>query len=315
MPPEQWLHDHRDFKALIQIVSDQRSIIPQLVEKDYWIMHCLWGLQQQFSFELKGGTSLSKGFKVIDRFSEDLDIRIDPPAEMDVKTGKNHNKPAHVDSRSRYYEWLTSTIEIPGIVSVERDTSFDNPKLMSAGIRLHYASHFPVLDDVRDSILLEVGFDVTAPNREVDISSWAFDHALKQGVPIIDTRANAVKCYAPEYTFVEKLQAVSTKFRQQQEKGTMPQDFMRHYYDIYQLLALPEVQGFIGTAAYQKKKQERFRGGDNQNIAENEAFLLSDPTTRGLYKAEYEKTPSLYYKGQVPFEDILQRIKENISRL
>ena len=51
-----------------------------LVEKDYWIMHCLWGLQAQgFQFELKGGTSLSKGFGVIHRFSEDIDIRIEPP--------------------------------------------------------------------------------------------------------------------------------------------------------------------------------------------------------------------------------------------
>ena len=42
-------------------------------------MHALWGLQQQgYEFELKGGTSLSKGFKIIDRFSEDLDIHINP---------------------------------------------------------------------------------------------------------------------------------------------------------------------------------------------------------------------------------------------
>jgi len=38
-------------------------IDPYLVEKDYWIMHALWGLQQQgFQFELKGGTSLFKGY-------------------------------------------------------------------------------------------------------------------------------------------------------------------------------------------------------------------------------------------------------------
>ena len=143
MPPKQWLHNHRDFKGLIQIVSDQLSIIPQLIEKDYWIMHCLWGLQQQFKFELKGGTSLSKGFKIIDRFSEDLDIRIEPPDGMDVKTGRNHNKPSQIASRSKYFEWLTSNIEIPGIVLVERDTSFDDEKLLrNAGIRLRYESQF-----------------------------------------------------------------------------------------------------------------------------------------------------------------------------
>jgi hypothetical protein len=51
------LHDHKDFNDLIAAVSEAMGIDPSLVEKDYWIMHCLWGLQQQgFSFELKGGT-------------------------------------------------------------------------------------------------------------------------------------------------------------------------------------------------------------------------------------------------------------------
>ena len=51
-------------------------------------MHCLYGLQQLgMTFELKGGTSLSKGFQIIDRFSEDIDIRIEPPPDRHVKTG------------------------------------------------------------------------------------------------------------------------------------------------------------------------------------------------------------------------------------
>tara|TARA_A100000171_G_scaffold42053_1_gene43170 strand:- start:3763 stop:3969 length:207 start_codon:yes stop_codon:yes gene_type:complete len=64
-----YLHDHKNFNDLIQIVADQKSILPTLVEKDYWIMHCLYGLQKQgYSFFLKGGTSLSKGYKLIHRF-------------------------------------------------------------------------------------------------------------------------------------------------------------------------------------------------------------------------------------------------------
>lgn len=315
MPPEQCLHDHRDFKALIQIVSDRLFVIPQLVEKDYWIMHCLWGLQQQFCFELKGGTSLSKGFNIIERFSEDLDIRVEPPTGMEVKVGKNQDKSAHVTSRSEYFQWLTKNIKIPGIVSVERDTSFDDERLRNAGIRLRYESHFPAPDGIKDGVLLEVGFDDTTPNREVIISSWALDHALKQGVPVVDNRANSVKCYCPEYTFVEKLQTISTKFRQQQEEETLPTNFLRHYYDVYQLLDQLEVQRFIGTQEYEERKRQRFRTGDNVRIAENEAFLLLDSPTRILYEAEYKKTASLYYKGQVPFEDLLRRIRDNIDRL
>ena len=201
------------------------------------------------------------------------------------------------------------------MASVERDTAYDDERLRSGGIRLQYKSYLPNQIGIKEGVLLEVGFDDTAPNQEVIISSWAFEHAAQQEVQIGDNRANGVKCYSPTYTFVEKLQTISTKFRQQQEKGTMPRDFLRHCYDVHQLLALQQVQEFIGTSTYEKRKLLRFRAADNPRIAGNEAFLLRDPATREYYEAEYKQTSSLYYKGQVPFENILQRIKENIDRL
>src|SRR5258707_6099071 len=111
--PRDFLHNHPQFADLIRIVAAEQSIDPALVEKDYWIMHCLYGLQRSgHTFELKGGTSLSKGFQIINRFSEDIDIRIDPPRDRDVKTGRNQDKPAHVQSRKEFYDWLAQTIGI-----------------------------------------------------------------------------------------------------------------------------------------------------------------------------------------------------------
>src|SRR5579863_7965668 len=119
-----FLHDHPEFPELIRIVAEQRGIDPALIEKDYWIMHCLYGLQQLgLTFELKGGTSLSKGFKIIDRFSEDIDIRIEPPVEQGVKTGPSHSKLAHIETRAKFYDWLAEIIKIDGIYDVSRDTS------------------------------------------------------------------------------------------------------------------------------------------------------------------------------------------------
>lgn len=142
-----FLHDRRDFGQLIAVVADERGIDPMLVEKHYWIMHCLWGLQAQgVHYELKGGTSFSKGFEVIHRFSEDIDIRIDPPEGMEVKTGRNQDKPAHVESRRVFYDWLAAEIKIPGIRSNERDNAFDDEKLRSAGISLSYPTVNKALD-------------------------------------------------------------------------------------------------------------------------------------------------------------------------
>jgi hypothetical protein len=50
--PRDFLHNHPQFADLIRIVAEERGISPALVEKDYWIMHCLYGLQQMGSLLL-----------------------------------------------------------------------------------------------------------------------------------------------------------------------------------------------------------------------------------------------------------------------
>lgn len=311
-----FLHELSDFGNLIRVVSGEKGIIPQLVEKDYWIMHSLYGLQQQgFDFELKGGTSLSKGYRIIHRFSEDIDLRIEPPTAMDVKCGKNQTKPAHIASRAMFFDYLAKTIDIHGISEIKRDHAFDNTTLLSAGIRLFYPEKFTRLAGLKTGILLELGFDDTTPNESIDISSWTVDKALVLGIEFTDNRAIGVKCYNPAYTFVEKLQAVSTKFRKQQADGRFPENFLRHYYDIYYLLGERRVQEFIGTEAYEQRKEKRFPDADNRNISTNEAFLLADPAVRALYEAEYAKTRDLYYAGMVELNVIMERLQENMDRL
>jgi hypothetical protein len=314
--PAEYLHNHPQFADLIRIVAAEKGIDPALVEKDYWIMHALYGLQQLgLTFQLKGGTSLSKGHKAIDRFSEDIDILIEPPLDRDVKTGRNHDKPAHIESRKQYYDWLADEkIRIDGITKVERDTAFDDEKLRSAGIRLRFVTKVPALAGLREGVLLEAGFDTVAPNEPKDISSWLYDHAVGK-VAIIDNRAKDVPCYDPGYTFVEKLQTISTKYRQQQESGAPPAEFMRHYYDVYCLLNRLEVQSFIGTDEYKAHKAKRFRQGDNQVIGQNEAFLLSDPTTRDLYARAFADSTALYYGDKPTFERVFGKISAWIDLL
>ena len=310
----EFLHERRDFNQLLAVVADQRKVDPMLVEKDYWLMHSLWGLQAQgFVFELKGGTSLSKGFGVIHRFSEDIDIRIEPPEGMDVKTGRNQDKPAHIASRSAYYDELSKRIRIPGIESVVRDTYFDDDKMRSAGIRLTYSRQTSTLKGLKEGILLELGFDDTAPNRPVTISSWALDFALGREREVFDNRAVDVPCYAMTHTFVEKLQTISTKYRRLAEGEKFPSNFLRHYYDVYCLLEVQEVQDFFKQQAYQDRKVQRFRSGDELVIAKNPAFTLEDPSQRALFADEYRKSSGLYYQGQPDFDALINRIWEYIE--
>ncbi|HTF86603.1 MAG TPA: nucleotidyl transferase AbiEii/AbiGii toxin family protein [Cellvibrio sp.] len=315
--PLDYLHHHEDYQDLIRTVAEEKGIAPDLVEKDYWIMHCLYGLTQQgYSFELKGGTSLSKGFGIIHRFSEDIDIRIEPPPEAKLATGKNQNKDHHCESRKAFYDQLAQDIVINGIDEVVRDHTFDDEKFRSAGIRLKYSSANPISAGIKDGVLLEVGFDTVTPNRKVDISSWALDFAKQHNVPVIDNLAKAIPCYEPGYTLVEKLQTIATKYRNQQERGGMPKNFMRHYYDVYCLLEDESVRSFIGTDAYHAHKFTRFPKEDYQiSIAENEAFILSDVTTRKLYQESYLATSALYYQEQPSFNALLERIHSMVGEL
>lgn len=312
-----FIHERDDFKQLIEALSNEIKIDPQLIEKDYWIMHALWGMNELgFEYELKGGTSLSKGWKCIDRFSEDIDIYIHPPKDLNLPVGKNQTKDSHIEARKNYFESLVDKLKIEGFQSVQRDTAFDDTKLMrNAGIRLNYPNLFGQIQGLKDGILLEIGFDQTTPNEKITISSWVIDKAISVKLDVINNQAVGVKCYVPEYTFVEKLQTISTKYRQQQENGQMPTNFMRHYYDVFQLLKLKRVQDFIGSEGYIAHKDLRFRSADEKDLTKNDAFIISNAETQKLYQQSFERTKGLYYKGQPRFSDILEACKAYLSKM
>lgn len=313
-----YLHQHPEFRELLRILEDETGIQAALIEKDYWIMHVLYGLQSQgYDFELKGGTSLSKGYKVIERFSEDIDIHIKPPEDQKVNENPKNEKPANVAARKNFYDWLAEDIKIDGIVRVERDTDFDNTKSYSSGgIRLFYDNFIDPVTGVKEGILLEAGFDRVTPNEKIMISSWAHDRATAQGVEIIDNRAKDIACYHLGYTFVEKLQTIATKFRREMETGHTGVNFMRQYYDVYSLLGREDVLAFIDTPQYLAHKEERFPKPDFAlPVNQNEAFLLTDPSLRASFKKRYADTAALYYNGQPDFEALLSRIHQYIDRL
>ncbi|MCR5876692.1 nucleotidyl transferase AbiEii/AbiGii toxin family protein [Phenylobacterium sp. J426] len=265
---------------------------------------------------MKGGTSLSKGLGIIDRFSEDIDLGIEPEAGAGVSTNRNQAKPPHLASREALYDGLADKIAIDGVTAVERDRAFDDERFFSGGIRLRYPTLGGPIDGLKDGILLEVGFANVQPNAPHTISSWAYDHAVASGVEVIDNRAIDVACYHPGYTLVEKLQAISTKFRKQQEGGAFPPNFMRHYYDVFCLLEDAEVQAFIGTDAYHAHKEADFSGADKgMAIAENEAFRLNDPDLRAALAEAYARSAALYYRGQPAFGELLAEIARWADRL
>jgi len=314
-----YLHNHKDFADLLRILEEENQILAGLIEKDYWIMHVLYGLKKQgFNFELKGGTSLSKGYKIIHRFSEDIDIHIKPPKNTNIGDDPSNNTKANVQARKNFYDWLANEIKIDGIIAIERDIAFDDTKYYrSGGIRLLYESKTNSVKGLKEGILLEAGFDTVTPNNNINITSWAFEKAIVLESKLIkDNRATEIACYHPGYTLVEKLQTIATKFRQEQTTNEQRPNYMRQYYDVYCLLENEEVIKFIGTDEYFLHKNKRFPKKDLAiPIAENEAFILKSPKIREDFQKRYEATENLYYQGQPSFDLLINKIGQYLERL
>lgn len=313
-----YLHHHSDFKDLLSIIAEEKSIDPYLVEKDYWIMQSLYGLQKlRLQFELKGGTSLSKAYKIIHRFSEDIDIHIQPPKELNINENPKNTNINNSKKRLAFFDSLAQTIDIDGIAEVVRDTNFDDEKYYrSGGIRLIYPSHFQSVPGIKEGILLEVGFDTINPNMPIDVSSWALEKAQDLKVPILNNKALNVPCYHMGYTFIEKLQTIATKYRNMIESGNDQINFMRQYYDIFHLLQQKEVNEFIGTKEYYSHKEHRFPKADYEiPLAKNQAFLLEDMEIRAKLAQLYHSSEALYYNGQPEFELMLSDIHKQLPRL
>lgn len=308
-----FFHEIPHAKELFETLAAEMKLLPSIVEKDYWVMHCLWGLREQgFHFELKGGTSLSKGWKCIQRFSEDIDIRFESPASLNTKSDKS----AHVKARFRFYDELASKIKIAGI-SVERNRSFDDEKARNGGIDLRYDSLFETVPLLRQAVLLEAGFDKTVPNEPKDITSWIWEKSKEAGLDIADNRAIGIKCFNPEYTFVDKVQTISRKFRLHRDRNDPQKDapriFLRHYYDLYNLLGLERVLKFLGTPDYNEYKREKLRGKDEEEFNLRDAFNIPDAIVLISFAKEYEAVKDLLFPPAPSLDDIIGRIRKHCT--
>ena len=315
----EFIHNDPEFKELLSIVSSQKGIDITLVEKDYWIMHALYSLQQQgIEFELKGGTSLSKGYGLIHRFSEDIDIHIRTNFGLSIE-GKE-DKPQIKEARKKFYDVLANSLSINGIIEIKRDHDFDDTeKYRSGGIRLYYQSHTPTLEGLKDGVLLEAGFDTVTPNKPINISSWIWEHLvlINASSNYVNNTAIGVQCYHPGYTLIEKLQTIVRKYRNKDNPGAYDdKNFMRQYYDVYCLLGNSEIQEFIGSPEYLAHKAARIKGADNLiPLNEHPALLLNELEIRESFNNRYLSTSKLYYNGQPEFEEILARIAVHVHRL
>ncbi len=135
-----FVHQDPDFDKLLAIVAREVGIAEALVEKDYWVTHTLWALHRTgLDIWFKGGTSLSKGFGIIHRFSEALDLMILPGTVGDLPevTNWTSTNKGPVKERQAYYNALEAHLAVPG-VRIERDPTRVDPRARSADYLGYY---------------------------------------------------------------------------------------------------------------------------------------------------------------------------------
>jgi hypothetical protein len=239
-----FVHDDPEFDALLRVTAEQRRIAVSLVEKDYWVTHCLWALHAQgFELWFKGGTSLSKGFGLIERFSEDLDLMLEPGrvSTLSAITNWKSDNKGPLEARKAHYRTLAAALQVPGVTTVELDPTSAELKWRGARIEVHYPGlHRDELASVLSPfVLLEVGRARVAPWVFCALSSFVHDELASQGLlsEYEDNRPQAVRCVHPLVTLLEKLDALQ---RRALDGRTEPSRFVRHFEDAARIVDAAE---------------------------------------------------------------------------
>jgi hypothetical protein len=240
------VHDHPEFDALLSIVSQRWGVAAALVEKDYWVTHTLWALEEAgLQIHFKGGTSLSKGFGLIERFSEDLDVKIEAPGLPRVRSWRSEGVRAS-EEREGFFRALGGRLHVPGAdvseLSELRDRSWRNAVF---AVRYPSRASDALPEGVRPFVQLEVGSARVIPAEDRAISSWVHDHLTEElsevAAGLTDNRPTAIHCVRPEVTLLEKVEAISRRYVRDPFD---PASFVRHYEDATRILAsdalLPE---------------------------------------------------------------------------
>lgn len=223
------------------MVGQASNLDEPLVEKDYWITHALWALERAgMDLWFKGGTSLSKGFGIIQRFSEDLDLKLGPGTSglPDVPRWKGGGKGA-VTARVAFFQAL-ARLPLPGLTQTLMEQSFGKAA-ESAYLKIEYPGMR--LEDlpkgVSPHILLEAGDARVRPCLRRSISSMVHAHLERVGLlgEFDNNCPLGMRCIHPKVTLIEKLDAIMRRFTMD---GLEPVKFVRHYEDAARIIRLAE---------------------------------------------------------------------------
>lgn len=309
-------HDIKLFSDTLRAASQHLDIKLEFVEKDYWITLVLSRLAKSKYVDesvFKGGTSLSKGYNLIERFSEDVDIAI---INDNSKTGNE-------------IKTIIRTIEkeiTPDLTELQMDG------VTSKGSRFRKSVFEYVSTDKsnqNNKLIVEVNsFANPFPFQRLTIQSFVFDFLMQTGnkkyIEQYNLQSFEVNVLNKEQTLLEKMVSL-IRFSFEENTVESISKKIRHFYDLYFLMKNPECAEFVASDSFKKQfdtilqhDREMFeepKGWQKKLIAESP--LVNDfSTIWKQLKVKYQtELSALAYRTIPDEESVAKSFSELIKRI
>ena len=218
-----------EFGPTLDAAAERIGISPTAVEKDYWVSEVLRVLARDFgaAFVFKGGTTLSKGYHIVESFSEDIDVLVLPAGR-----GRGATDKLMKDLGEAAAEGIGGTATATGGAETGRHRAYE--------VAYPATRHPTAL--IRTSVLLEMGIrGGPHPHELVPIGCLLGDVLESAGTDLIefaDLAPFEVVVLHPGRTLLEKLVHVHALAQKRAIDASQPIDPRsgRHFYDVYKLL-------------------------------------------------------------------------------
>jgi len=316
----------REHESLADAIGAVRRQLNNLdatfIEKDYWVTQVIRAvhLETEGGFVLKGGTSLSKGYGIIERFSEDVDALIVP--ESGLSSAKRSDRLAAItDSVAAQLGLPTEEQRKPG-----------RGKRPSRG---DYVVYVPVvvpeiqIEVLTDRVLLETGYgDGHEPSEMVTISTLLGQLEDVDEDNFDDLRPFTVRALNPVRTLIEKLCALHHAASSFDPQNPSEGRFGRHYFDVNQLLLHgPTKQHLQDRAAFlrlvdevERISNEQFGGSTSRpatGFADSPAFTPPTKDVREWLERRFTAARTLFPPGaSIPtFASVFALVQQQKSLL
>jgi len=325
-----WLTLSKEKRIEILNQATELTGLPAMaIEKDWWVtlsLNACFSLPYNEHIIFKGGTSLSKGWDLIERFSEDIDLAIDRTFfgfDGDIsktqikKLRKQSCKFISIDFLESLTQKLTEWKAIGECrLMVQPTTNSDKDPQV---IEIHYNSVVDSSEYLPQRVLIEVSSrSLMEPTEKIEINSILSINFPNQSFASKDISISTVQ---PLRTFLEKIFLLHEEFSQSPEKIRVNR-LSRHLYDLEKLMDTVHGMNAIrnmdlyNSIVSHREKFNALRGLDYSNHTPGNIKILPPETVIKEYQKDYKAmTNFMIYGEYLSFEKLINRINELQTRV